>query len=75
MGSRRRGTGSAISTRAPHRSLLATWCWLCLFCLACPAAEGAVDEYLGKPIASVKLLIEGRETIEPSIVRVVETRR
>ncbi len=38
------------------------------------AAEGAVDDYLGKPIASVQLLIEGRETSEPSIVRVVETR-
>jgi len=38
------------------------------------SAEGAVDDYLGKPIGSVQLLIEGRETTEPSIARLVETR-
>jgi outer membrane protein insertion porin family len=51
--------------------------WLCalgvLVGLA-PAAEAAVDDYIGKPIASVRLLVEGRETTEASLVRVVETR-
>ena len=36
-------------------------------------AEGAIDDYLGKPVASVRLLIEGRETTDPAIARVVET--
>jgi outer membrane protein assembly factor BamA len=49
-------------------------CALLLLCLWCPRAEGAVDEYLDKPIGSVRLLIEGRETSELSIARVVETR-
>ena len=43
--------------------------WLCalgvLIGLA-PAAEGAVDDYIGKPIASVRLLVEGRESTEAS---------
>jgi len=36
-------------------------------------ADAAVDDFLGKPIASIQLLVEGRETTDPSIVRVVET--
>jgi outer membrane protein insertion porin family len=51
--------------------------WLCalgvLIGLA-PAAEAAVDDYIGKPIASVRLLVEGRESTEASLVRVIETR-
>jgi outer membrane protein insertion porin family len=38
------------------------------------AAEAAVDDYIGKPIASVHLLVEGRETTEASLERVIETR-
>jgi outer membrane protein assembly complex protein YaeT len=38
------------------------------------AASAAIDDYLGKPIESVHLLIEGRDTIDPSITQVVETR-
>ena len=37
-------------------------------------AEAAVDDYLGKPIASVRLLVEGRETTDDAIARVIETR-
>jgi outer membrane protein assembly complex protein YaeT len=37
-------------------------------------AEAAVDDFLGKPVASVSLVIEGRETVDPSISRVIETR-
>jgi outer membrane protein insertion porin family len=51
--------------------------WLCalgvLIGLA-PAAEAAVDDYIGKPIASIRLVVEGRETTEASLVRVIETR-
>jgi outer membrane protein assembly factor BamA len=49
-------------------------CLLVLVGLVSTSAEGAVDDYLGKPIGSVRLLIEGRETTEESIVRLVETR-
>ena len=37
------------------------------------AAGAAVDDYLGKRIASVRILIEGRETTDPAMVQVVET--
>ena len=33
----------------------------------------AVTDFIGKPIASVHLLIEGRETTDPTLVQVVET--
>ena len=42
--------------------------------LGVSAAEGAVDDFLGKPVASVRLVIEGRETVDPSLARVIETR-
>ena len=42
---------------------------------SCPRhCEAAIDDYLGKPVASVRLVIEGRETVDPSLARVVETR-
>lgn len=37
-------------------------------------AEGAIDDYLGKPIVSVRLVIEGRDTVDPALLRGVETR-
>jgi len=38
------------------------------------ASQGfaAVDDYIGKPIASVHLVIEGRDTTDPVLTRVVE---
>jgi hypothetical protein len=36
-------------------------------------AAGAVADYLGKPIGSVRLVIEDRETTEPLLVQVVST--
>jgi outer membrane protein assembly complex protein YaeT len=44
-----------------------------LFVLGVSGAEGAVDDFLGKPVASVQLIIEGRETVDPSLARVIET--
>jgi outer membrane protein insertion porin family len=38
-----------------------------------PRADAAVADYLGKPIAAVHLMIEGRETTDPAFVQVVET--
>ena len=37
-------------------------------------ARGAVGDYLGKPVASVRLVVEGRDTTEPALAQVVETR-
>ena len=55
--------------------VVASWlCLIFLLCLRSPSAEGAVDDYLGKSIESVRLMIEGRETSEPSVTRLVETR-
>ena len=39
---------------------------------ASPRAE--VADYLGKPVTSVRLVLDGRDTTEPALVQVVETR-
>jgi outer membrane protein insertion porin family len=52
--------------------ILGVLCFLAIL-LAARRAESAIDDYLGKPIASVRLLIEGRETTDAAIARVVET--
>ena len=38
------------------------------------AAHAAVGDYLGKPVAAVRLVIEGRDTTEPALTQIVETR-
>jgi outer membrane protein insertion porin family len=65
---------ATVWLRRPARSRLAASGLLVLLCLWCRPAEAAVDDYLDKPIASVRVLIEGRETTDQSIDRVVETR-
>ncbi len=35
-------------------------------------SQAAVDDYLGRPVAAVRLVIEGRETIDPALMQVVE---
>ena len=37
-------------------------------------AEAAVDDYIGKPVASIQFLIEGRASTDPSLMAAVETR-
>ena len=40
-----------------------------------PAAAGAdIGDYLGKPVASVRLAAEGRDTTDPKLLEMVETR-
>jgi outer membrane protein insertion porin family len=58
--------------RVPSIGVLCVLCVLGVL-LTDQRAEGAVDDYLGKSIASVRLLIEGRDTIDPALARVVET--
>ena len=36
--------------------------------------QAAVDDYVGRQVASVRLMIDGRETVDPALLKVVETR-
>ena len=36
--------------------------------------HAAVADYLGKPVATVRLVLDGRDTTEPALLQVVETR-
>lgn len=75
MGAAARQLGVAVSLWPIHLSVLRG-----LWVLACVAVAGgaspaaaSVDEYLGKPIGSVRIAVEGRETNDPVLVSVVET--
>jgi outer membrane protein assembly factor BamA len=46
---------------------------LCSVFAAARPAVGGVDDYLGRPVASVKLTVEGHETTESVLTQVVET--
>jgi len=46
---------------------------LALCAVTSSPARAAVGDYLGKPIATVRLVIEGRETTDPVLTAVVET--
>ena len=57
--------------QAPFWSCVLRWCVL----LRCPPSPRAdVADYLGKPVTSVRLVLDGRDTTEPALVQVVETR-
>jgi outer membrane protein assembly complex protein YaeT len=45
-----------------------------VLCMSASYVFADVSDYLGKPIASVHLIREGHETIDPSLVQVVETK-
>lgn len=49
---------------------------ICALCALCGsvAAHASVADYLGKPVASVRLVLDGRDTTEPALVQIVETR-
>lgn len=46
---------------------------LLLIAATCGLARAAIGDFVGKPIASVRLLIEGRDTADPLLTQVVET--
>ena len=58
--------------RRPAPAFLWVLCTLCVLC-GDRAAFAAVADYLGRPIGSVRLLTEGRETVDPVLTQVVET--
>jgi outer membrane protein insertion porin family len=58
---------------ALRRFLLVVLCHLGVLCAAAAPAAAAVTDYLGKPIGSVRLVIEGRETTDATLTQVVST--
>ena len=52
-------------------------CVLCCLGVLCAAsavrAVAAVSDYLGRPVGSVRLVIEGRESTEPLMMQIVGT--
>src|SRR5579862_2894460 len=46
--------------------------WLIVVCV-CGISRAAVDDFIGKPIGSVRLLIEGRDVSDPAISAFIET--
>ena len=42
--------------------------------LAAAVAGADVDEYLGKPVASIRLTSEGHDTVDPRLLQIVQTR-
>ena len=71
--------GSAVDCRGhrskgfPARTIGTIAAVLCLVFAAARPAAGAVDDFLGRPVASVKLTVEGHETTESVLTQVVET--
>jgi outer membrane protein assembly complex protein YaeT len=53
-----------------HRLIL---CVLCVLCGGELRSSAAVADYLGRPVASVRLMIEGRETTDPVLTKILET--
>jgi outer membrane protein insertion porin family len=53
--------------------LLHVLCTLCILGAAAQRASAAVSDYLGKPIGSVRLVIEGRDSTEPLLMQIVGT--
>src|SRR5262249_34556987 len=46
---------------------------LAILCVTISPARAAVGDYLAKPIPSVRLIVEGRESTDPVLTSVVET--
>ncbi len=60
----RRGTSRAGAALAIAAACLLT---------GAPPARAAVADYVGKQVASVRLLVEGHETLDPEMAQLVET--
>src|SRR5262249_29901440 len=60
--------------RVLMRRVLCARSLLCVLCgTAARPSYAAVQDYIGRPIASVKLFTEGRETTDPVLTSIVET--
>src|SRR4051794_795157 len=60
------------ATSVRHRHVFV--CFVCFVVLVAPVPAAAdVAAFLGKPIASVRVVIEGRETTDPTVIQILET--
>lgn len=50
------------------------FCALCVLCGLAGTAGAAVDDYVGKTVTSIRLVIEGRESTDAALTQVIETR-
>jgi len=66
-----RGEDQTQRSRRPQRTLC-TFC-LCVVCALCVRVSADVRDYIGKPVGSVRLVLEGRDTTDPSLTQVIET--
>jgi outer membrane protein assembly complex protein YaeT len=55
------------------RRLLCVLCGLCILCAGARRASAAVGDYIGKPVASVRIVVEGRDAADPMLTSIVET--
>jgi len=46
---------------------------LCVLCGSCTCAQAAVADYIGKRVASVRFVLEGRDVTDPTFAQIVET--
>jgi outer membrane protein assembly complex protein YaeT len=53
--------------------LLSSLCVVCILCVLCVPLSAAVSDYLGKPVASVRFVLEGRDVNDPIFAEIVET--
>jgi outer membrane protein insertion porin family len=67
-----RGCGRG-ERRPAHRWLTGSVVGVLLIVSGAGRASAAVSDYLGKPVGSVRLVIESRETTEPLLTQVVST--
>jgi outer membrane protein insertion porin family len=57
------------------RHVLGFLCHLCVLCAAARAtpAAAAVGDYVGKPITSVRIVVEGRDAVDPMLTSILGT--
>ena len=53
--------------------LLCALCFLCVLCAGAVPTRADVANFLGRPVGSVRLVIEARDTVEPLLTQVVST--
>ena len=56
-----------------RRRLVRVLCVLCVLGVDAASAHADVADFLGRPVGSVRLVLEGRETTDPLLTQVVST--
>ena len=57
----------------PRRPALCVLCLLCVLCATAERAAAAVADYLGKPIGSIRIVVEGHDISDPLLNDIVTT--